>query len=791
MDDKPTPPRNLLPLAIAILALIAVVLVAGGRWVDPMRHESWQDPFYSVLLAFTLDGTFLGQQNPVTLLGAFAAALVFYLALFGSLWVVFRRHYVRWRAARMRKHIVIIGDDVDAEELALALAAKKRNVVLVSARSLDTRRVLRIERPAATSDLIGTSGVRKADSVVVMLADEKINAAIATSIASGGDKDPAVWCRVRDRLIADRVSGVELGASRILVFDEAQMMARDTFAHHPAHAIAERMAAERVHFLIIGFGGLGQAMAEEAIFSGIARGLNKPMITIIDRDAENAERIYRASRPSLAGAVDIAFIDAELLTSENAPILTDAALASLAARDDIARVTGILICLGSDADNVRVALALPDIRRREGRYFAPAFMRLRDPDAESVVFATRQPGVVDPNIGVIPIERPTQLLASDVLDTAHRDEAARLLHEAYHRNAGRSVGASADWNRLPETYRRANRRSADHIPAKLFSLGLTSEHDAHAPVGVRRTAHASLVAPLLHGDSTALEQLAALEHRRWTADRIVDGWTYAATRDDDRKHHPLLENDDYDRLPPVEQGKDRDQVRTVLSSVLPVDRGGAMLETRIALAGHRNLAPAEEQRGVAALAQSLGHRLSAKDRVVTLVSPLAPGADLALTDAIATALAGKVGELRLIVPEAAPYRVVLEVAAAENGGDDDARHAYVEALLKRRTALFGKFARVDIVRIGFAGRTDDSYRRDKTQFERALARANAYMIRRSDLLAVLWDGQPGRGMGGTADLVAQWQDPALIAADLDVPASPLRAAEHGADSLVVSPVSRP
>lgn len=788
MDDKPTPPRNFLPMLIGVLAVLAIALVAGGRWVDAARHEGWQDPFYSVLLAFTLDGTFLGQQNPVTLLGAFAAALVFYLALFGSLWVVFRRHYVHWSAARRRRHIVVIGDDVDAEELALALA-RQTNVVLVSARSAEAQRLLRIERPAATSDLIAAANIHAARSVVVMLADEKLNAAIATSIASGGD-GPAIWCRVRDRLIADRVSGVELGAARILVFDEAQMMARDVFARHPAHAVAERMAADRVHFLIIGFGGLGQAMAEEAIFSGIAHGLGKPLITVVDKDAAGAERLYRATRPALASAVDIAFVGAELITSENAPILTETALTALAARDSIAPVTGILICLGSDADNVRVALALPDIRRREGRYFAPAFMRLRDPDAESVVFATRQPGVVDPNVGVIPIERPTRLLCSDVLDTAHRDEAARLLHETYYRNAGRSPGASADWNRLPETYRRANRRSADHISAKLFSLGLTSEHDAHAAIGVRRAAHAALVAPLLAGDSERLERLAALEHRRWTADRVVDGWTYGATRDDDLKHHPLLETGDYDRLPPTEQSKDRTQVRTVLSAVPAVDAGGAMLETRVALAGHRNLAPAEEARAAADLARTLGQRLAARDRVVTLVSPLAPGADLALTDAVATALSGKLGELRLIVPEAVPYRVVLEVAAAEASTDDEARHAFVEAMLKRRTALFARFGRVDIVRIGFAGRTDDSYRRDKAQFERALARANAYLVRRSDMLAVLWDGQPGRGMGGTGDLVAYWRDPALIPAELDFPSAPLRAAEHASDSLVVTPVER-
>jgi hypothetical protein len=772
-DHAPKPRRNILPLLIAILAVLAIVLVVTGRFIGPtpVDEPGWQDALYSVLLAFTVDGTFLGKQNPVTLLGAFAAALVLYLVVLGGLWTVFRRRLIAWWVSRSRKHVVVIGDDEAAEALAVALSTDT-NVVLVGTDRVQGKRLMGIERPASTSDLIAAANIRHARSVVVMLPDEKANTAIATAIANGrAGAEPAIWCRTGDRLTADRVSAVETGPSRIHVFAESQMMARDLFARHPAHAVAERMTADRVHFVILGFGRLGQAMAEEAIFSGIAEGLGKPMITIIDRHAAAAEMIYRESRPALDKAADFAFIEAELIIADNAPVLPQPVLSALAARDEIARVTGILICLGDDADNVRFALALPDLRRREGRYFAPAFMRLRDPDAESVVFATGQPHVLDPNDGVNPLERPTRLIASDILDTAHRDEAARLLHEAYSSGASASAGAATDWNHLPETFRRANRRSADHIAAKLFSIGLTSEHDAHAPILVERHAHKRHIAPLQSDGDERLPALAALEHRRWTADRVIDGWSYAAIRDDDRKYHPLLERGDYGSLPDVEQKKDRDQIRTMLSSIVAADGRGAMPETRVALAGHRNLAPGEEQRAVAALVERLIPRLASKDRVVTLVSPLAPGADMALTEAVATALSGKVGELRLIVPEAVPYRVVLDVVAREAGADP-VRMA--DAMMKRRRALFAKFARVDIVRIGFAGKTDDSYRRDKAQFELGLVRANAYLVRRCDMLGALWDGERGRGPGGTGDLVVYWRDPASLPAAVDPGPSPVR-----------------
>lgn len=767
------PRRNPLPLLIAVLAVAAIVLVIVGRLVGPTTVDDpgWQDAIYSVLLAFSVDGTFLGKQSPVTLVGALLAALVFYLALFSSLWVVFRKRLVAWWASRSRRHVVIVGDDEGAEALALALS-NDANIVLVSGSPTQGRRLLGIERPASTSDLIAAANIQSARAVVVMLADEKLNTAIATAIASGRrGSEPAIWCRTGDRLIADRVSAVESGKARIHVFGEAHMMARSIFASHPAHAVAERMAARRVHFVILGFGRLGQAMAEEAIFSGIATGLGTPMITVIDRHAGAAERIYRESRPALDKAADFAFIEAELITAENSPVLPQVALAALAARDDIARSTGILICLGNDADNVRFALALPDLRRREGRYFAPAFMRLRDADAESVVFATAQPHVLDPNDGVIPLERPTRLIASDILDTAHRDEAARLLHAAYAGGAAASANAATGWNHLPETFRRANRRSADHIAAKLFSIGLTSERDAHAPILVDRDAHQRSIVPLQSDADPRLPELAALEHRRWTADRVVDGWSFAAIRDDDRKYHPLLERGDYASLPEMERQKDRDQIRTMLSSVVVSDGKGAMPETRVALAGHRDLAPDEEKRAVSALVDRLVPRLASRHRVITLVSPLAPGADLALTEAVAEALSGKVGELRLIVPEAVPYRVVLEVAARETGTDPV---QFTEAVLLRRRKLFDRFARVDIVRLGPPGKTDDSYRRDNAQFKLGLIHANAYLVRRCDLLGVLWDGEEGRGPGGTGDLVAAWRSPQGLPAAVDPGPSAVR-----------------
>ena len=86
------------------------------------------------------------------------------------------------------------------------------------------------------------------------------------------------------------------------------------------------------------------------------------------------------------------------------------------------------------------------------------------------------------------------------------------------------AAANQPWEALPETYREANRASADHFDVKLRAVG-------------RRIApkHTAVEAPLT---SAELEVLARMEHSRWWADRSLDGWQFGETRDNARKLHP-------------------------------------------------------------------------------------------------------------------------------------------------------------------------------------------------------------------------------------------------------------
>lgn len=62
------------------------------------------------------------------------------------------------------------------------------------------------------------------------------------------------------------------------------------------------------------------------------------------------------------------------------------------------------------------------------------------------------------------------------------------------------------------------------------------------------------------------ERLAEHAHDVWARQRIADGWTYGATRDDERKEHPCLVP--YRDLPDSEKQYDRNAALDTLKAIV-------------------------------------------------------------------------------------------------------------------------------------------------------------------------------------------------------------------------------
>ncbi|HEV2562246.1 MAG TPA: RyR domain-containing protein [Rhizomicrobium sp.] len=158
------------------------------------------------------------------------------------------------------------------------------------------------------------------------------------------------------------------------------------------------------------------------------------------------------------------------------------------------------------------------------------------------------------------------------------DLQAQAIHELYleeRRQAGHTIGirpSMQPWDALPERFRAASRHQADHIACKLAAI---SCHIVPADGG-----------PRFAFTTEEREALAEMEHQRWAAVQMLDGWRYGETRDDAAKLTPLLVP--YESLTPEIRDLDRLSVRAIPAQL---DRVKQTILRDLTLALHGGGAP--------------------------------------------------------------------------------------------------------------------------------------------------------------------------------------------------------
>jgi hypothetical protein len=178
-------------------------------------------------------------------------------------------------------------------------------------------------------------------------------------------------------------------------------------------------------------------------------------------------------------------------------------------------------------------------------------------------------------------ERPKILARAGlrIARLAVREQLAAAMHSDYVTErlaAGETVATAphlVPWVQLDQAARAQDYRAVDELPRQLAEVGLMLER-------ARGSGRA-----LFRADTVA--QLAIAEHDRWMRQKLADGWTYGASRDDDARRHP-------DMVPWRQLPDDRREIDVARITQLPAQL--ARIGYRIILIEGFDARPAERRR---------------------------------------------------------------------------------------------------------------------------------------------------------------------------------------------------
>jgi hypothetical protein len=267
----------------------------------------------------------------------------------------------------------------------------------------------------------------------------------------------------------------------------------------------------------------------------------KTAITVIGKDATQRINRFTERYPQSDKLLLLESIDSEHPST---------ALLSLAQRVTDLSAVAIIIASDSDSESLEQYLSCQQLGLFGAHQFA---IYQSDTRGIARLLSNQVPeffGLFDEacNAKTI-IQEELDALAKEI----HGDYLSQRVSE------GAALGSSPglhEWADLSEEYRSMNRRQADHIYAKCRFIG-TRVVPLNQETGK----------PYRFTDDD-VEILARIEHRRWMAERFLDGWQYGATRNDQQKLHPNLvpweeldeSTREYDRKPVM-------QIPSLLKSV--------------------------------------------------------------------------------------------------------------------------------------------------------------------------------------------------------------------------------
>lgn len=527
-----------------------------------------------------------GESVPFSLeIARFGAATVG-LGLLPSFLVLafFRADLTRfWVRCIWRNHAIVCGHCPRTLTLVRDLISSKttRKVVLIANAPIPASEipggVFFIQSHGHCGHALHAAAVHRARVVVALYSDDRANMEIlvaAEKLCAHRRSSIPVACHVHlqdnhlkgglDRYF-DRTTSQSKKLRRHF-FNSYEIVARNLACQFPLPETLLEVHGIPEHYVIVGFGPFGQNVALRLLKMGqkltrVQNGLNttwevvKPRLTIVDPRGDAACAPFLRAHPAVETMCFWAqhacscetshFLDLNFLNSQPGP----------------ERIS-IIFAIDDEAVSLRTAMILQETCRTSEQHLSVSaiYVRIANPEwLGKIGTALTSPDHSPPLVFFAPDH---QVFSADAMLRYGADVLARAVHEAYLSAAQADLRAenpttaeNCSWEDLSDADRESSRESADHLWAKLRTLGykLTAVGSREAPPVIEQA--------LLAEISAREDELARVEHYRWMTWRLLLGWSFGSPRDNHRKHHPdLIE---YERLTTATQEKDKVIVRSI------------------------------------------------------------------------------------------------------------------------------------------------------------------------------------------------------------------------------------
>ncbi len=561
-----------------ILVLTVVGTLVFGLWgfvIYESRNDPSKSPDYFTLFYYSCQllighGVHLEKEIPWQLHAGRIFGLIFLFtagltafALFAHQEMMSIRLKLKWR----RNHVVICGLGDMGFRLAKSARHNGKFVVAIEKKEENTsieqasnNGILVIEGDATEMSVLRQGRVCRAKYIMACCAEDETNVAIASRICElmrlskrkstlicrillkNDDvldvlKDHAYWMKVKEIPNNYQINFSDL--------DYHNVVARQCFNQFPMDYMSiDKNSKGKVHVVILGFERMGQHIALQTArlghFANTTDWNAKIRMTIMDDDIEAKYKTFYSHYKKIDRICDI--------TLRNSTNLDD-----IAVNQD--ELTTFIICFEKDSiadDDRNMEKSISFYLTHNNAKIQILSYQCTNTGYAGLFQAKMRKDDKYPKLGAFGMIE--DVYTWDVLIHENHDRMAKLIHENYLHTAEISdpeaVKVHPNWDNLAEVFRESNRQVADHLPIKLRAIGYHYEKKKKSKKSLE----------LINDDDVLL--LAKMEHKRFCAERWLDGWELADITDRLRKLNSTLKC--WEDLEEKDRVKDIDQVKKTI-----------------------------------------------------------------------------------------------------------------------------------------------------------------------------------------------------------------------------------